>query len=570
MKADYYSRVNPDLLKLIPPDAKVVLEIGCGAGALAEAYQRINPEIEWYGIEVNEEAANMASLTGVEIYKGCVERIVRADLDIIDDIDAVVFGDVLEHLHDPWAVLKEFTRDLIPGAQILASIPNIQHFSVLYSLLFGHFKYTDEGVMDRTHLRWFTLGSIREMFDQAELQIHEVRGIRSPACEEGWKLWSEFIAPLNIDIRQTAPLQYLVRAIKPTPRELFAMPNLDSEIRPIHIHAVKAEECCARPRIYEPFEALSTIPGVKCTVGYNLDTVNPDIHIQQRARDTSMALQRTLVKSGTLLIAELDDDPVGLQGYPENDYMQLRAVHAVQVSTEQMAKTVREWNPNVMVFENQIADLPPMREFKDGPVRIFYGAQHRQDDWAPIMPALNQVLADHPDIFVEVVCDQEFYFALNVSDSRKRFHTFLPYNQYRKLLRTCDIALLPLEPTPFNMHKSDIKFLECAAEGTIAFMSETAVKQVRCSHACYAWYTHKPGAFEEIFRRVINEHEALQRIRKAAYTYIRDHRMLGQHFRKRLSWYRGLLQSKEDLDRQLFERVPELQYVQLAPSMSHP
>ncbi len=557
MKADYYSRVNHDLLKLIPPDVKLVLEIGCGAGALAKAYQRINPEVKWLGVEPNEEACKIAESHGVDVMNATVEDWAWMGSDDDDGLaDCLIFGDVLEHLEDPWNVLKKLSLDVHPGAQVLASIPNIQHFSVLYSLLFGHFKYTDEGVMDRTHLRWFTLEGIREMFDQAGLQIHEIRGIRSPADGDGWKVWSEFMAPLNIDLRQTAPLQYLVRAVKPP-----------AQIENIHIHAVIAEACCARPRIHEPFEALSTIPGVKCTTSQRVGAA-PDsaqIIIQQRFRDLDLVQQAEDIKS-CLLIAELDDDPVGLQGYPENDYIQLRAVHAVQVSTEQMAKTVREWNPNVMVFENQIADLPPWKDKEPcDEVAIFYGAQNRKSDWEPIMPALHRIVADHPEVHFRVVCDRDFFDAL---PGKKMFRPFLEYDEYRKWLRSCRIALLPLEPTPFNLHKSDIKFLECAAEGVACVMSETVYKN--------SWLPERgelynnAEQFESVLRWLIDHPNGRHEESEKAYTYVRDHRLLGQHFRKRLAWYQDLLQSKEDLDRQLFERVPELRSAQSACSSNHP
>ena len=72
-------------------------------------------------------------------------------------MDCLVFGDVLEHLVDPWAVLARLARLVCDGGQILACIPNVQHYSVIVSLLRGKWDYQDEGLLDRTHLRFFTL-----------------------------------------------------------------------------------------------------------------------------------------------------------------------------------------------------------------------------------------------------------------------------------------------------------------------------------------------------------------------------------------------------------------------------
>src|SRR5262249_25372320 len=153
--ADYYNRVNTDLLRLIPPDSAVILEAGCGAGALTEAYRRINPSVYYIGVEKHVEAASIAHL------HGRIDRVIVGDLETIEpaalglsekqpSVDCLVFGDVLEHLVNPWATLKRFARLVRKGGQVLACIPNVQHYSVIVSLLRGQWEYQDEGLLDRT------------------------------------------------------------------------------------------------------------------------------------------------------------------------------------------------------------------------------------------------------------------------------------------------------------------------------------------------------------------------------------------------------------------------------------
>lgn len=103
--ADYYDRVNPDLLQRIPVTARAVLEVGCGAGALGAAFKAIRPEVVYVGLEQVEAAAKVAS--------GRLDHVLRADaedpqlaLPPLPPLDCLIYGDVLEHLRDPWATLR--------------------------------------------------------------------------------------------------------------------------------------------------------------------------------------------------------------------------------------------------------------------------------------------------------------------------------------------------------------------------------------------------------------------------------------------------------------------------------
>lgn len=577
--ADYYRNVNPDLLRFIPPDAKTVLEIGCGEGALCEAYRRVNPGVEWTGIDSNAEALAVAKTHDVVAWLDDLNESLPA-LGW-DDHDVLILGDVLEHLRDPWETLKWAALWLAPGAQVLACIPNVQHWTVIRDLLSGKWDYQDSGLMDRTHLRFFTLDSIQKMFADAGLQVFEVVG--RDLCNEGLEKWldeapvhyAEGTRRLDEVPKEWRAYQYVVRAIKPAERPLFSMPNLDVEVIPsLHIHAVLGEACCARPRILEPFRFLGTIPGVRCMTGRGeaFSSPLPDITILQRHRAIDLGWARSLSATG-ITIAEIDDDPtnpVYLDG-ATFDPMVFKAVHAVQCSTEAIAEIVRQWNPNVMVFPNQIAELPPWREKPvNKPLRIFFAAQARVADWQEIMPALNRVLADHPEIHVCCMHGEGFSIALETKN--KSWHPFSEYEVYRKLLGECDIALLPLLDNQFNRCKSDVKFLECAAEGVACIVGQLeyerlcSIDQVACApkddrlkNGTYVWGYNNAATFERALRGAIDYADYRREVAENAYYYVSKYRLLSQHFRTQYAWYLSLLATKSDLDQQLLERVPELQ-----------
>ena len=223
---DYFNRVNQDLLAVfIPPyDAKTVLEIGCGAGAaMAEALRRVNPGVLWNGFDNNDAALEVARTRCSHAANVDVNKHWRAIAPQYADV--VVFGDVLEHLSDPWIVLKYMAENMAPGAQVLACIPNVQHWTVIRDLLNGKWTYTDENLLDRTHLRFFTLDSIQDMFAEAGLQVFEIQG--RDIDNEGHHHFLSFIDEigpeachqLGVDLnplrKQSFAFQYLVRAIKP-------------------------------------------------------------------------------------------------------------------------------------------------------------------------------------------------------------------------------------------------------------------------------------------------------------------------------------------------------------------
>ena len=149
-----------------------VLELGPATGYMSKAFHEQGCSI--VGIEIDPGMAQLAS-------KYC-ERMIVGDLDSIDldreleseRFDVIVAADVLEHLKNPLDVLRRLRRFLADDkAFFVISLPNIAHGSVRLALLEGHFSYTDAGLLDRTHLRFFTKASMEELFDEADLAIVE-------------------------------------------------------------------------------------------------------------------------------------------------------------------------------------------------------------------------------------------------------------------------------------------------------------------------------------------------------------------------------------------------------------
>ena len=166
---------NPDLLRMIPPTTKRIIEIGCSSGALAREFKKINPNCYYVGAEIDSNYAEMAKRYCDETMVINIDDANEEFFKAHSDKDCWVFGDTLEHLKDPWRVIREIHKVIPEGGGIAACIPNAQHWSLIIKLLFGDFVYTDSGLLDRTHLRWFTRKTILSLFNDNGFEIKQLQ-----------------------------------------------------------------------------------------------------------------------------------------------------------------------------------------------------------------------------------------------------------------------------------------------------------------------------------------------------------------------------------------------------------
>jgi len=215
-----HSNHNQDLLASMPR-ASTIVEVGCSTGALARAYKKQNPTASYTGIEVDEGYGAQARPWCSSVLIGDVEDLLFSD-KLRADLQAqlYVFGDSLEHLRDPWSVLARVHQLLLPGGTICACISNAQHWSLQARLSIGDWTYEDSGLMDRTHLRWFTRNTIERLFIEADFKIESIqpRIFPHPGSETVSKQIMAMAKILGRDpliaARDAQPLQYVIRARK--------------------------------------------------------------------------------------------------------------------------------------------------------------------------------------------------------------------------------------------------------------------------------------------------------------------------------------------------------------------
>ena len=554
---------SSDLLSLLPANAKVIVEVGSLRGT-ASRYKQINPHCSYIGIVSNSQEAE-ARQQFDRVIVGDFRKIELKSIGLEENqVDCLVYDNILSLMKNPAKVLQHQSRWLHPEGEAIACISNVQYWRNIVNLLRGKWGILDGKTptqLEQFPRQEFSLEGIQSLFQSAGLQIYEVqtRGQKDEEFQQFLQLMQPMIQALGLDgnrfATQSAAQRYLIRATR-SPKPL----------RRLLIQTVMmAPTACDRLRVLEPDRLTQTLPGTRAVSAVkSFPSVTPipgeeKVIIWQR---TIMSYQdyipklRQLLRQDYLIIAEIDDNPLRRREYADNRYLSYRGCHGVQTSTEGLGVFLRQLNPNVAVFQNQLAYLPPPRDYQTDVVTLFFGALNREKDWKPIIHSLNQVLGKYKNkVRVKVIHDRLFFDSLEIPN--KEFEAFCSYERYQEILHSCDIGLLPLAATQVNLMKSDLKFLECAGHGVAVLASPTVYERsVIEGKTGLIYYTIKQ--FETKLNELIVNRTFRQKLAANAYEWVRNHRLLCQHYPERRRWYLRMRDRLPELNEQLRRRVPEL------------
>jgi precorrin-6B methylase 2/glycosyltransferase involved in cell wall biosynthesis len=544
-----------DLLYLLPANAQLIVEFGCGTGTTGSQYKPINPHCFYLGIDSNAEAVTLAEN---QLDQGILSNLSDFEFSTVNitpnTIDCIVYPQNLSGLVHPLETLKSHLNYLTPEGQVIADFTNAQYWQNIVQLLQGN---ATECLQPQFTLEW-----IQNLFREAGLQIYEIQtqGQKQESFQQFLNLFKPIIQGLGIEenhfATQTAAQRYIVRATKAAtpPRRLLIQT------------AMMAPTACDRVRVLEPDRFSATLPGIRAiSAAKAFPQVSPlpqeeKVFIWQRtimSQQQHLPLLKQLLQQDYLIIAEIDDNPLRRKEYADNHYLSYRGCHGVQTSTPALATFLKQLNPHVAVFKNQLAYLPPPRNWeKNSSITLFFGALNREKDWQPIIEILNQVLQQYPSqIHAKVIHDQRFFNSLAIKN--KTFEPFCSYERYQEILHSCDLALLPLSPTPINLMKSDLKFVECAGHGVAVLASPTVYEQsIIPGETGLIYRTLKQ--FETHLHELITNPQLRYHLATNAYNWVRNNRLLCQHYGERRQWYLELRDRLPQLNQELRQRVPEL------------
>ncbi len=208
---EYFSFVRKDIAPLLPNNCGAVLELGCGVGSTLAWLKKTGQARTTTGIELCAEPAAIARTQVDRVFEGDVDCVLANLAD--EKFNVILCLDVLEHLPNPWATVQALYSLLLPGGSIVISVPNIRHYSVVLPLLLrGTWQYQPAGIMDRTHLRFFTRRSAQDMLIQVGFAITQKHdnGVQATRLRE---IWKTIFA--KTPLRDLFVFQFLIRAQKP-------------------------------------------------------------------------------------------------------------------------------------------------------------------------------------------------------------------------------------------------------------------------------------------------------------------------------------------------------------------
>jgi len=388
----YPDYANPELLEKLPLAARTLLDTGCATGALGLAYLRRNPAARYLGIEVNPESAVAAGARLTEVFVGDAE-VDPLPFDLPDGVDCLIYGDVLEHLRDPWAVLKRQAEALVAGGTAVVCMPNLEHWSVALRLLQGSFDYEDQGILDRTHLRWFTARTMGQALLEAGLELADVspRPTDTGQAQKFVQAMAPGLAALGVDPKEyfnrAGPVQFIWRARKVAPSRIFIAATMLAPLGGV-----------SEVRIVEPQRALRTDSAVLTAISAEPDfgaglPETPKIAVLHRPLlmgETGLARIRALLAKDYLIVTEFDDHPVFMaqRGLDLSQLLSFKAVHAIQTSTASLGEVLAAL-PGLGVTQLP-SDLPLI--LQGFPEYQSFGLQPALDHIA----VLAAILRDHP------------------------------------------------------------------------------------------------------------------------------------------------------------------------------
>lgn len=465
-----------------------VLEIGCNTGYFGEALVRAGYDVT--GVEISESAGLEARKRLPVVFIGGIEAFLSHPEFLDNRYDCITFGDVLEHIQDPVAVLRAAVCRLSNGGVVVVSVPNVTHIAIRAMVMGGRWTYADRGILDRTHMRFFDKFGTIELLEQAGLSVRSIASVRVPADQTGVAFDQ---ASLDQLVPQTADaaadvFQYVAVAELGTSVEVF-----QCAAHRVLVLWPAGEWALGDIRLRAPLTAWAErwggdvrfIPFANCR---DIDVAWADVIVIQREASPFLLRKiRQWRSQGKAVVFDIDDllldVPSFLESYAHYQVARsfikeaLQQSNHVTTTTERLSAALRPHATFVSVIPNASQHWgTAAKHFSASkqPVKLLIASSDtvRLDF---VAPALTRVLEDK-DLRIEIVAIGNTVDFLKKSGIPVTGVPLLSYPEFLSFVSQQDnaIGIIPLDDSRFSNCKSPIKYLDYASCGVPSICSNVA------------------------------------------------------------------------------------------------
>lgn len=465
-----------------------ILEVGCSSGYFGAALTEYGHEV--WGVEPYALAADAARSVLKNVYVGSVEDFFK-DISSVK-FDVIVFGDVLEHLVDPLQILQQCKLFLNDGGIIVASVPNIAHITIRAMLLEGRWDYAERGILDQTHLRFFTRNSLIDLFSNANYIVKSVDAVQLPAeivdrlCELNLNSASIATAKRFATDHRINDFQYVLVAEPGKVGELCDLQNAslktESRLKVLCLlHDTSSSIVDVRLRTPLGYWAQKTGSVVRIVniLEHSLEDLRwGDICIFQRnSSDLVVNLARRLQKAGKKIIFEIDDLLLDLPPFlahhadsiePARPFMVelLKTADALSVSTDQLADQLGTYSDKVFVTPNYsepTAEVAQHYDVSSSEVKLVIASSDKVLVDMLVEP-LKAIQKEYACQIIGVGPPGHFLSAAGLS---VRQFEIMSHSDFKLFLASLDnsVGVIPLDDSLFSSCKSAVKYFDYSMAG---------------------------------------------------------------------------------------------------------
>jgi len=470
-----------------------ILEVGCSSGYFGKALKQNGHEV--WGVEISRQAVELARLCLDHVFHGTIEEFLcnKNSQDI--KFDYIVFGDVLEHLTDPLKILKDCRRILSHRGAIVASIPNVAHRAVRAMLMEGRWDYDDMGIMDNTHLRFFTRKTIVDLFTHGDYEITEMETVILPAESTGIDVdfhFLEDVAPM-MKGSDLETFQFVLLGRKGSSSADIARSNVTFKAPSIpHVLCLLPlkEWSIGKIRLQDPLTEFQRRYSGEVRFATVSDYKNSDLNwadtiiFQREANKQVENLILHIQKSGKRVVFDIDDLLTDVPDFlavskKSKEYLPylenvLGMVDAITVATPHLKKELLRYNSNIYVVPNCVSS--PYEPVEQGGDKKNVNLLIASSDTVRVdfMVSIFERIQSCEELNVRLVAVGPPGQTLLNAGLEVTVHENLTYDQFKHFLSTHEntIGIIPLDDSNFSRCKSPVKFLDYALAGIPSICSD--------------------------------------------------------------------------------------------------